>query len=313
MAYDAASHQLLVFGGAGSGGQPSGATWSWDGTTWTRLNPVTFPAPRSAAAVVYDPATATVVLFGGFTASERPSVTPGPGTERPGTRPRRPTRHLHGERRRRPTTPSRRRCRFRWAHRAGAARRHLGLQRRQLDAAQPAGRPLAAPGRGDGHSRHQHGRRPFRGRPGVRRPARRSVDVGWQPVGGDTGLRCTVGAAEAPPCRPVLTARSSLFGGVGVNGVLGDTWTLTALAARTTGPTTSTSPTAPTTSVPASPPTSGAPPTSVAPPTTSTTSSLSSTGGTTKATPDTLGVTAHTVPSGASRPSQAADSSRPRR
>jgi hypothetical protein len=41
-------------------------TWSWNGTTWTQLNPSTSPSGRDSAAFVYDPATSQMILFGGF-------------------------------------------------------------------------------------------------------------------------------------------------------------------------------------------------------------------------------------------------------
>jgi hypothetical protein len=35
MAYDAATHQVVLFGGEGHGVSTLGDTWTWDGTTWT--------------------------------------------------------------------------------------------------------------------------------------------------------------------------------------------------------------------------------------------------------------------------------------
>jgi hypothetical protein len=40
MAYDQATGQLALFGGAiNSGTVAYGDTWTWDGTTWTQISP----------------------------------------------------------------------------------------------------------------------------------------------------------------------------------------------------------------------------------------------------------------------------------
>jgi hypothetical protein len=44
-------------------------TWTWNGATWTQQHPATSPPARQAAAMAYDAATGTVVLFGGFGSS----------------------------------------------------------------------------------------------------------------------------------------------------------------------------------------------------------------------------------------------------
>jgi hypothetical protein len=67
MAYDAATGQLVLFGGAT--GTRSGLlsdTWVWDGTTWSQAAPTTSPPARYSASMAYDPATQQLVLFGGF-------------------------------------------------------------------------------------------------------------------------------------------------------------------------------------------------------------------------------------------------------
>lgn len=68
MAYDAARRQIVLFGG----GVPNGhletymnTTWTWDGSTWSKRSPTTSPAPRTAAAMVYDSARQQVVLYSG--------------------------------------------------------------------------------------------------------------------------------------------------------------------------------------------------------------------------------------------------------
>lgn len=69
MAEHPGSGTLVLFGGFdrfGEGTGELGDTWTWDGTTWTRLDPPTSPSPRYGAAMATDPVTGDVVLFGGF-------------------------------------------------------------------------------------------------------------------------------------------------------------------------------------------------------------------------------------------------------
>lgn len=76
MVYDAASRQIVLFGGSGAAasveqttvGAAAGLladTWTWDGTRWTQ-HQVPGPPARQNASMVYDSATRTVVLFGGI-------------------------------------------------------------------------------------------------------------------------------------------------------------------------------------------------------------------------------------------------------
>jgi hypothetical protein len=66
LAYDPATAQLILFGGtSATGGTALGDTWTWTGTTWTRLSPAASPSPRYQAAVTYDPTTRQLILFGG--------------------------------------------------------------------------------------------------------------------------------------------------------------------------------------------------------------------------------------------------------
>jgi hypothetical protein len=67
-AYDEARGRLVIFGGT-SGGVTSGATWEWDGTTWTAVSQAG-PAPRNSPAMAYDSARRRVVLFGGDAAGQ---------------------------------------------------------------------------------------------------------------------------------------------------------------------------------------------------------------------------------------------------
>lgn len=68
MAYDAATRTVLLFGGEGivSEGEYGGLsdTWSWNGTTGTKLSPATSPAARYGASMAYDPGTQAMLLFG---------------------------------------------------------------------------------------------------------------------------------------------------------------------------------------------------------------------------------------------------------
>jgi predicted outer membrane repeat protein len=66
-AYDAASGQVVLFGGENIS-TTLGDTWVWNGTTWTQEAPATSPSSRTAAAMAYDAASGQVVLFGGFSA-----------------------------------------------------------------------------------------------------------------------------------------------------------------------------------------------------------------------------------------------------
>jgi len=73
MAYDAATGQVVLFGGWAPGGIRSD-TWTWNGTNWTRQTPATHPPTVAGASMAYDAATGQVVLFGGlqdYTLSDR--------------------------------------------------------------------------------------------------------------------------------------------------------------------------------------------------------------------------------------------------
>jgi hypothetical protein len=67
MVYDPATRQMLLFGGStGVEDGFQGDTWAWTGRTWRQLHPAAAPAARHNADLVYDAATRTVILFGGF-------------------------------------------------------------------------------------------------------------------------------------------------------------------------------------------------------------------------------------------------------
>jgi hypothetical protein len=67
MAYDAAHHQIVLFGGRETTGA-SDETWIFQDNAWERVAVTTFPEARYNHAMGYDP-TYGVVLFGGFNGS----------------------------------------------------------------------------------------------------------------------------------------------------------------------------------------------------------------------------------------------------
>jgi hypothetical protein len=67
MIYDAASQEVILFGGYG--GSYLGDTWAWNGTDWTLLSPATSPSARDSESLVYDQATQTALMFGGFSST----------------------------------------------------------------------------------------------------------------------------------------------------------------------------------------------------------------------------------------------------
>jgi N-acetylneuraminic acid mutarotase len=71
MAYDAATKQVVLFGGVPASSTYEcelclNDTWVWNGNTWTEEHPATSPPGRIGAVMAYDAATGQVVLFGGF-------------------------------------------------------------------------------------------------------------------------------------------------------------------------------------------------------------------------------------------------------
>jgi hypothetical protein len=71
MAYDAATHQLVLFGGDYG---DDNSTWTWNGATWKQVDDATDPGcttscvasppPKNTFAMAYDPVSKTVVVFG---------------------------------------------------------------------------------------------------------------------------------------------------------------------------------------------------------------------------------------------------------
>jgi hypothetical protein len=58
------SGTTLLFGGQGNNAQFND-TWTFNGTTWTQLNPATVPSVRSDACIAYDSVNSLWVMFGG--------------------------------------------------------------------------------------------------------------------------------------------------------------------------------------------------------------------------------------------------------
>src|ERR1022692_202795 len=81
MFYDAALHEIILFGGNAPTDSPHYAnhydnqTWAWNGRTWTRLHPAASPSPRDSGSLVYDPAARTAIMYGGYNDTRRLSDT----------------------------------------------------------------------------------------------------------------------------------------------------------------------------------------------------------------------------------------------
>ena len=65
MAYDAARHVTVMFGGLTDAGDPSdGGTWEWDGVVWNKVAD-TGPTARQGAGMCFDRERGVTVMFGG--------------------------------------------------------------------------------------------------------------------------------------------------------------------------------------------------------------------------------------------------------
>jgi hypothetical protein len=72
MTYDAATQQVILFGGGGAGPRTNSPlppslddTWTWDGSNWTQQQPAVVPPARQSPNIAYDAVVQKVVLFGG--------------------------------------------------------------------------------------------------------------------------------------------------------------------------------------------------------------------------------------------------------
>ena len=68
MAYDPAQKLIVLFGGIAIGHNPEylNDTWTFNGSTWSQLDPTASPPPRQLPGMAYDYAAKQVVLFGGI-------------------------------------------------------------------------------------------------------------------------------------------------------------------------------------------------------------------------------------------------------
>jgi M6 family metalloprotease-like protein len=72
MAYDAATKQVVLFGGYGDFAE-SNDTWTWNGTNWSQVVSATNPPARSGHSMAFDALHGEIVLFGGFLSQPTPT------------------------------------------------------------------------------------------------------------------------------------------------------------------------------------------------------------------------------------------------
>jgi hypothetical protein len=71
MAFDAVRGEMVLFGGlSGSTGDSLNDTWTWNGTTWTKVVPTDPPPARSDHSMAFDAARHRVILFDGLFAGD---------------------------------------------------------------------------------------------------------------------------------------------------------------------------------------------------------------------------------------------------
>ena len=66
IAYDSIRKRVVLFGGVGPANARYDDTWEWDGTAWSRQDPLVSPPARFGGAMAFDPTTGRIVLFGGL-------------------------------------------------------------------------------------------------------------------------------------------------------------------------------------------------------------------------------------------------------
>src|ERR1039458_9332050 len=54
MVFDTARNEVILFGGAASGGGFYNDTWAWDGNNWVQKSPATAPPGREQHELAYD-------------------------------------------------------------------------------------------------------------------------------------------------------------------------------------------------------------------------------------------------------------------
>jgi Galactose oxidase, central domain len=72
MAYDAATKQVVLFGGYGDFAE-SNDTWTWNGSNWSHVASSVNPPPRSGHSMAFDALHGEIVLFGGFLSQPTPT------------------------------------------------------------------------------------------------------------------------------------------------------------------------------------------------------------------------------------------------
>ena len=66
MAYDPATGDVVMFGGAGASDQVLDDTWLWNGSSWSQARPSQSPPARSGALMAWDPQSQRVIMLGGM-------------------------------------------------------------------------------------------------------------------------------------------------------------------------------------------------------------------------------------------------------
>jgi hypothetical protein len=79
MAYDPDAEKVYMFGGGVDNGQggttPDNDFWEWNGTAWTAVQTASLPPARADAAMAYDPARRSLILYGGYSMDQNDSDT----------------------------------------------------------------------------------------------------------------------------------------------------------------------------------------------------------------------------------------------
>ena len=68
-AFDAATGQVVMFGGGAEGTGATNETWVYQDGTWQRVTPAASPPAMFSASLAYDPASRQLILFGGLNSS----------------------------------------------------------------------------------------------------------------------------------------------------------------------------------------------------------------------------------------------------
>jgi hypothetical protein len=84
MAFDAATGDMVMFGGTDAAGQTLAGTWLWDGSVWEAASPATSPPARYDAQMAWDPQSQRVILLGGIGGTGC-SIDASPGVAVPGS------------------------------------------------------------------------------------------------------------------------------------------------------------------------------------------------------------------------------------